>query len=147
VQGKFGVHGHDLIGADYLRQLGFSCEICELVGSHVAAKRYLVATSPDYQGKLSPASLQTLKFQGGPMNQQEIEKFQQNQLFQQMLDLRRCDELAKNVDAIVPELDDYRTIITQHLMSQKIGRSHPQEGSQNQKASEVLDNNGEILLG
>jgi putative nucleotidyltransferase with HDIG domain len=32
--------GHEAIGAAYLRSLGFSEAVCELVNSHVAAKRY-----------------------------------------------------------------------------------------------------------
>jgi predicted HD phosphohydrolase len=32
--------GHEAIGAQYLRSLGFSETVCRLVNSHVAAKRY-----------------------------------------------------------------------------------------------------------
>jgi putative nucleotidyltransferase with HDIG domain len=31
--------GHEMIGAEYLRSLGFSDKVCRLVNSHVAAKR------------------------------------------------------------------------------------------------------------
>lgn len=31
--------GHEMIGAEFLRGLGFSQNVCHLVGSHVAAKR------------------------------------------------------------------------------------------------------------
>jgi hypothetical protein len=31
--------GHEIIGAQYLRSLGFSETVCRLVNSHVAAKR------------------------------------------------------------------------------------------------------------
>lgn len=31
--------GHEIIGAEYLRVLGFDKKVCRLVGSHVAAKR------------------------------------------------------------------------------------------------------------
>lgn len=33
--------GHETIGAEYLRTLGFSDKVCRLVNSHVAAKRYV----------------------------------------------------------------------------------------------------------
>lgn len=33
--------GHEAIGAAYLRSLGFSETVCQLVDSHVAAKRYV----------------------------------------------------------------------------------------------------------
>lgn len=34
--------GHEAIGAEYLRSLGFSETVCRLVNSHVAAKRYVL---------------------------------------------------------------------------------------------------------
>jgi predicted HD phosphohydrolase len=33
--------GHEMIGEEYLRGLGFADRVSRLVGSHVAAKRYL----------------------------------------------------------------------------------------------------------
>lgn len=36
-----GRMGHETIGAEYLRSLGFSEKICRLVESHVPAKRYI----------------------------------------------------------------------------------------------------------
>lgn len=35
-----GRMGHETIGAEYLRSLGFSEKVCRLVESHVPAKRY-----------------------------------------------------------------------------------------------------------
>lgn len=32
--------GHETLGAEYLRALGFSETVCRLVASHVPAKRY-----------------------------------------------------------------------------------------------------------
>lgn len=39
-EGNVGRIGHESIGAGYLRSLGFGDDVCCLVGSHVAAKRY-----------------------------------------------------------------------------------------------------------
>lgn len=39
-EGNVGRIGHESIGAGYLRSLGFGGDVCCLVGSHVAAKRY-----------------------------------------------------------------------------------------------------------
>lgn len=36
-----GRMGHETIGAEYLRSLGFSDKVCRLVESHVPAKRYI----------------------------------------------------------------------------------------------------------
>src|SRR6476469_7963121 len=48
-----GVMDHEKIGADFLRQRGFSEKICKLVSSHVQAKRYLTYKFNDYYQKLS----------------------------------------------------------------------------------------------
>lgn len=62
--GQFvGNASHEIVGERYLRQLGFSETICELVGAHVMAKRYLTATNPEYYDSLSKASKTTLKYQ------------------------------------------------------------------------------------
>jgi [1-hydroxy-2-(trimethylamino)ethyl]phosphonate dioxygenase len=57
---------HDEAGARVLEPF-FPPVVTACVRLHVAAKRYLCATDPGYFGKLSPASVATLKLQGGPM--------------------------------------------------------------------------------
>ncbi|KAF8847302.1 hypothetical protein BDZ45DRAFT_607657 [Acephala macrosclerotiorum] len=47
----------------YLRELGLSEKICQLVGTHVMAKRYLTAVDKRYYDGLSGSSRQTLKSQ------------------------------------------------------------------------------------
>lgn len=62
--GKYvGKASHEVLGERYLRQLGFSEMICQLVGAHVVAKRYLCAVDPEYWDGLSRSSKQTLVFQ------------------------------------------------------------------------------------
>ena len=58
-----GRASHEVLGERYLRRLGFSEKICQLVGAHVMAKRYLTAVDKDYYEGLSKSSKQTLKFQ------------------------------------------------------------------------------------
>jgi len=58
-----GKASHEVLGERYLRQLGFSEKICQLVGAHVMAKRYLTAVDKDYYDALSLSSKRTLKFQ------------------------------------------------------------------------------------
>lgn len=48
--GNVGRVGHESIGAAYLRDLGFSEEVCALVASHVPAKRYTSIQIPMYYG-------------------------------------------------------------------------------------------------
>lgn len=60
-----GKASHEILGERYLRQLGFEERICQLVGAHVMAKRYLTAVDKEYYDGLSKASKNTLKFQVG----------------------------------------------------------------------------------
>jgi predicted HD phosphohydrolase len=84
-------------GADYLRAKGFSERLARLVESQVQAKRYLTFKFPKYYDLLSPASKQTLEFQGGRMNATEADAFEQDELFSLSIRMRRWDELAKKV--------------------------------------------------
>ena len=58
-----GRASHEVTGERYLRQLGFSDKICQLVGAHVMAKRYLTAVDKGYYDDLSQSSKTTLKYQ------------------------------------------------------------------------------------
>ncbi len=58
-----GKASHEIMGEQYLRQLGFSEKVCQLVGAHVMAKRYLTAVDKGYYDGLSQSSKMTLKFQ------------------------------------------------------------------------------------
>ena len=53
----------------------FGPDVTEPVRLHVAAKRFLVATEPDYAARLSAASVHTLRLQGGPMAPDEAREF------------------------------------------------------------------------
>jgi gamma-butyrobetaine dioxygenase len=105
------VSGHDLMrgtdnrhgdaGAQWLAQW-FGEEVTEPVRLHVAAKRYLCAVEPGYLATLSPASVYTLKVQGGPMNAAERAAFEANPQAGAALRLRRWDDEAKDPAASPP---------------------------------------------
>ena len=65
---------HERAGAAYCAQL-LGREVGWLVGSHVLAKRALVATDPGYLEKLSPVSVRSLAVQGGPAAAAEVSRF------------------------------------------------------------------------
>lgn len=66
---QVGRGGHDALGEKYLRELGFNDKICQLVGAHVMAKRYLTAVDKDYYDKLTEISKNSLSLQvGAPAN-------------------------------------------------------------------------------
>ncbi|MFO7826579.1 MAG: HD domain-containing protein [Cyclobacterium sp.] len=104
----FGVLNHEKLGAEYLRELGFPELIAFLVESHVAAKRYLTYKDPAYYSKLSEASKQTLKFQGGVMTAAEAKAFETDTNHKLVLKLREWDEKAKITGLPLPDLEKYR---------------------------------------
>jgi predicted HD phosphohydrolase len=81
--------------------------VASLAERHVAAKRYLVATDPEYRAALSPVSLMTLEHQGGPMSAEEIVAFEAQPDWRNAVRLRRWDDRAKEPAASVPGLDAY----------------------------------------
>lgn len=119
--GDYGVRQHEKIGAHYLRSKGFSDKIAKLVENHVQAKRYLTYKYPSYYEKLSEASKQTLVYQGGRMTRQEAEAFEKDPLFNLSIRLREWDELAKEEQVPVPDLQYLKEMALQHLERQQQG--------------------------
>jgi 2-amino-1-hydroxyethylphosphonate dioxygenase (glycine-forming) len=115
----FGIKDHEEIGADYLQQKGFSKKIVRLVQSHVEAKRYLTYKDPEYYSQLSEASKKTLEYQGGKMEKEEAEAFEQYPLFNLIIQMRKWDEQAKIEHKPLPDLSHYRALILAHLEAQK----------------------------
>ena len=109
--------GHEVIGEHYLRSLGFGETVCRLVGSHVAAKRYLTAIDPAYYATLSSASKKSLQYQGGPFEGKELEAFMGDPLSEDMIMLRKWDDAAKIVGIVdeIPRLRKYEALIEKHL--------------------------------
>jgi len=98
---------HEEIGHDWLAQY-FGPEVTEPIRLHVAAKRYLCATDPEYLRLLSPASMQSLNLQGGPLNEAEARSFEQAPFAQDAVRLRRWDDLAKAAGLQVPGVNHYK---------------------------------------
>lgn len=67
---------HEELGRAYLATL-FGPAVTEPVRLHVAAKRYLCATEPDYFDTLSPDSVRSLALQGGPCRPRKCRHFEQ----------------------------------------------------------------------
>eukprot|EP01062_Namystynia_karyoxenos_P029375 TRINITY_DN22080_c0_g1_i1.p1 TRINITY_DN22080_c0_g1~~TRINITY_DN22080_c0_g1_i1.p1 ORF type:complete len:270 (+),score=88.35 TRINITY_DN22080_c0_g1_i1:71-811(+) len=112
---------HDVIGATYLRMLGFDEKVPHLVEGHVLAKRYLCYKEPGYHSKLSPASQRTLKFQGGPMAPEEARVFERDPLFQLCMQMRRWDEQAKVPGLAVPPFSHYESAFKRLITSPRCG--------------------------
>jgi len=101
---------HESIGSAWLARR-FPPAVVEPVRLHVAAKRYLCATDPNYHTKLSPASVITLGLQGGPMTPREIAAFETELYHRPALHLRQWDDQAKIVALVTPQISDYAALI------------------------------------
>jgi predicted HD phosphohydrolase len=108
---------HEEVGSRWLAAR-FPPEVSEPVRLHVPAKRYLLATDAGYFSRLSPASLVTLKLQGGPMQAHEVAHFEGERFHQEAVLLRQCDDRGKVAGLKTPGLADYRALI------EAIARAH-----------------------
>lgn len=97
---------HQEAAADALAGL-FGADVTEPVRLHVAAKRYLCARDPAYHDSLSPASVHSLRLQGGPFDDAQANAFAANRHADAAVRLRRYDDLAKVVDLPTPTLSHY----------------------------------------
>ena len=104
-------HGdHDGRGAELVGPL-LGARVARLVGAHVVAKRYLVATDPAYRSQLSLRSIETLQLQGDALDAAEISRLAADPDLDAILALRRADEAAKDITATPPGLDTWRTLL------------------------------------
>jgi len=103
--GGFGTKSHEKIGADFLREKGFSERIAKLVENHVQAKRYLTFKQPDYFLNLSEASRKTLELQWGVMSESEAAAFEKDPLFDTSIKMRYWDEQAKELNTPLIDME------------------------------------------
>jgi phosphonate degradation associated HDIG domain protein len=101
---------HEQVGGGWLAKR-FGPDVSESVRLHVPAKRYLLATDPEYFSKLSPASVLTLKLQGGPMTAHEVAGFETERFYKEAVRVRQWDDQGKVAGLKTPELIDYRALI------------------------------------
>jgi phosphonate degradation associated HDIG domain protein len=122
----FGNVDHERLGANYLRERGFSETVASLVESHVTAKRYLTYKHPEYYHQLSAASKATLGFQGGVMTALEAAEFEMDPNAEIIVKLRYWDDEAKVMNIPVDNIDHLKAMGLRHL---KANNPVPQTGS------------------
>jgi len=120
--GNFGVVNHEGIGARYLESRGFSERICAVVEHHVNAKKYLVTARPGYKEKLSLASLKTLEWQGGPMNESDAAVFEKHPFFKDIIRVRLWDEGAKARDIEMVPMQHFIKEIEEYLNDRNVSK-------------------------
>lgn len=116
-----GTMDHEGVGAEFLKGMGFSDNIGYLVKAHVDAKRYLCWKDKSYYDKLTDASKTTLKFQGGPMSDEEGHAFESDPRYELSLKMREYDEIAKSPDMVMDPWQSFMPAIRNHLKQQAGG--------------------------
>ena len=92
---------HEEAGAQVLERF-FPTIVTDCVRYHVAAKRYLCATRPEYLSLLSDASVHSLNLQGGPMTAEEVAEFEKNPNVEDIVAVRYLDDAGKEPDMDTP---------------------------------------------
>ena len=111
---------HEDAGAEVLAPF-FPSVVTDCVLYHVAAKRYLCATKPEYFKRLSAASVHTLELQGGPMSDEEVAKFEANPNLEKIIQVRYLDEAGKRAEMVTPDFWHFapmvQRMVDRHLSS------------------------------
>ena len=116
--GEIAPQHHDLTAMAWLTPR-FGDRVGWLAGAHVAAKRYLVATDPDYATTLSDVSVDSLHHQGGA---HVDPAFVRHPWWPDALRLRRYDDAAKVPHGDAASIDDVLAV-AKRLLAQRDSRS------------------------
>ena len=140
--GQWGYPGHAELGASWLSQ-ALPSSVTEPIRLHVDAKRYLVATQPDYLHSLSEASIESLHEQGGPFSDSEARTFADEPFAEQAVLLRRWDDDGKTAGLRVSPFDAYRQRID-GLMKAEVSPSWARDACRCQECRDPF--NGQRLF-
>jgi len=101
---------HEEIGAEHLLEV-FRPAVAEPVRLHVAAKRYLCASDPEYFGRLSRPSVRSLELQGGRFTPSGAAAFRAMPYADDAIRIRLWDDAAKLPGCATPPIEHYRTTL------------------------------------
>ena len=101
---------HEEVAAAWLARW-FGADVTEPIHLHVPAKRYLCWHDRNYLAQLSPASIQSLALQGGPMNEEQAAAFLRHPFAEAAIALRHWDDEAKVPGLKVPDAAYYLEIL------------------------------------
>jgi predicted HD phosphohydrolase len=110
--GEVAAARHDRVAKDWLTPR-FGERVGWLAGAHVAAKRYLAATDPDYANMLSDVSIDSLQHQGGAGVDPT---FVEHPWWPDALRLRHYDDAAKDPEASCASIDDVLAVAQRVLL-------------------------------
>jgi phosphonate degradation associated HDIG domain protein len=112
---------HEDAGAAVLERF-FPKIVTDCCRYHVAAKRYLCATRPDYFNRLSAASVHSLNLQGGAMTPDEVAAFERNPNLEDIITVRYLDEAGKKAGMNTPDFWHFAPMV-QNLVDKHMGVS------------------------
>jgi len=101
---------HEEAGARIIKDF-FPPLIHDCVRYHVDAKRYLCAVNKNYFGRLSDASVLSLKLQGGPMSADEVAAFESNPHAEAIVQVRIWDDIGKDPGHSAPGFEHFRPLL------------------------------------
>jgi len=111
---------HEEAGAQVLAEF-FPSVVTDCVRYHVAAKRYLCATKPDYFKRLSTASVHSLNLQGGAMTPQEVADFERMPNLKKIIQIRYLDDAGKHADMVTPDFWHFAPMV-QRIVDEHCGK-------------------------
>ena len=107
---EFGVTDHGTTGGAWVAAR-FVDAVSEPVRLHVAAKRYRCFVDAGYEAELSPASVGTLRLQGGAMSAIEAEAFDAEPFALSALAGRGWDDGGKVAGVEIPSVEYWRPLL------------------------------------
>ncbi|KAJ2750822.1 hypothetical protein GGI19_004877 [Coemansia pectinata] len=115
VVGNISAGKYDKVGAEYLRQLGFSQKTYELVGSQALAIPFIVDRIPPYQRTPGTIAVKPPTFTS-PLSSTEMREFKNDPLFDQKVQLVKWSDAAtKTTEVKPPTLDAYRDMAIRNV--------------------------------
>ena len=106
---------HEDIGYNFLKNY-FKPEVVEPIKLHVKAKRYL-CRDIFYINQLSKASMESLKLQGGAMEDKEVKQFISSKFSKDAITLRKYDDQGKKDNSKIKKIEEYINLINSQLMN------------------------------
>jgi 2-amino-1-hydroxyethylphosphonate dioxygenase (glycine-forming) len=103
------------LGANYLREFGFSERLATMVESDLRATRYLAYKYPEYYDRLSETEKSQLELQGGRMSKQEAENFVLDPDAELFIHLRYLNDKAKEVRKPILNIPHIKLLAMSHL--------------------------------
>jgi predicted HD phosphohydrolase len=103
------------LGANYLREFGFSERLATMVESDLKATRYLAYKYPEYYDRLADTEKAQLESHGGRMSKQEAENFELDPDAELFIHLRYLNDKAKEARKPILNIPHIKLLAMSHL--------------------------------